>query len=149
MTSSNRIPQLIVLVTLGSLILAACYPIENSHAHAMAGHNQLSNAIRQANERTVDAYRFAVANPDQLVGIPCYCGCVALGHKNNLDCYIQYMQNPNDVIFDIHAVDCNVCVDITWQVMALLDEGIAGTEIFSRIEQDFSRLGPSTMDGSS
>jgi hypothetical protein len=113
----------------------------------MAGHNQLSNAIRQADQYTQDAYRFALANPHILADVPCYCGCVALGHRNNLDCYIQFAGQGSEVVFDIHAVDCRVCVDITWEVMALIDAGLSKPEIYNRVEANFSRLGPGTLTG--
>lgn len=35
------------------------------------------------------AYRFAVERPDLLAQIPCYCGCNAMGHRNNLECFVR------------------------------------------------------------
>ena len=34
-------------------------------------------------------YRYAVANEATLKWFPCYCGCVAGGHRSNFDCYVR------------------------------------------------------------
>jgi hypothetical protein len=34
-------------------------------------------------------YRYAVANEAILKWFPCYCGCVAQGHRSNYDCYVR------------------------------------------------------------
>jgi len=54
---------------------------------------------------SVEAYQFAIDNPDILAQIPCYCGCGQESgalHESNLDCYIA-SRNGNDIVFDKHA----------------------------------------------
>ena len=34
-------------------------------------------------------YRYAAVNRETLQYIPCFCGCVAGGHKSNFDCYVR------------------------------------------------------------
>jgi|SRR5712692_2222867 len=34
-------------------------------------------------------YRYAAANEATLKWFPCYCGCVAAGHRSNFDCYVR------------------------------------------------------------
>jgi hypothetical protein len=48
----------------------------------------LPDYVQDAPPRVQEAYRFALANPHVLEKIPCYCGCNAQGHMNNLDCYV-------------------------------------------------------------
>lgn len=36
-----------------------------------------------------EAYLFAVAHPEVLRYMPCYCGCEELGHVSNVDCFID------------------------------------------------------------
>ena len=37
--------------------------------------------------------------------VPCFCGCVADGHKSNLDCFIQSMVTDNAVEgWDSHGI---------------------------------------------
>jgi hypothetical protein len=51
-----------------------------------------------------EAYRFALANPDVLAKIPCYCGCSQMGHMNNRMCYIKAESSDGQVILDDHAI---------------------------------------------
>ncbi|MER3397011.1 MAG: hypothetical protein C4315_04340 [Chloroflexota bacterium] len=50
-----------------------------------------------------EAYYFAVANPDTLRYIPCFCGCVSHGHGSNLDCYVAQFRPDGSVVLDPHA----------------------------------------------
>ena len=47
-----------------------------------------------------EAYRFAVAHPDALPFIPCYCGCVTQGHRSNRDCYVREVRGDGAVVLD-------------------------------------------------
>lgn len=60
--------------------------------------------MQQAAPEVQEAYRFAVANPEALEHIPCYCGCNSLGHINNAECYVKTF-NPDGSVteFDNHA----------------------------------------------
>lgn len=60
----------------------------------------LPDYVQKASLQVQEAYRFALANPEVLTRIPCYCGCNAQGHMNNLDCYVR----PNSGgEFEIHG----------------------------------------------
>ena len=63
----------------------------------------LSSDILQLPSAVQDAYRFALANPDALEVIPCYCGCGSVGHMNNYMCYVQSQSASGQVVFDSHA----------------------------------------------
>ncbi len=60
-----------------------------THAIAMADTNTMPAPIRAAPRTVRDAYRFAAADPDTLKQIPCYCGCGAMGHSSNYNCFWQ------------------------------------------------------------
>jgi hypothetical protein len=49
------------------------------------------------------AYAYAIAHPEVLNRIPCYCGCVSLGHHSNHDCFIRARMPDGRIIFDDHA----------------------------------------------
>jgi hypothetical protein len=53
-----------------------------------------------------EAYRFAIANPEVLAQLPCYCGCGGMGHKSDLDCFVEEF-NPDGTIaaFGYHAFE--------------------------------------------
>ncbi len=40
-------------------------------------------------DETQALYRYAFANEATLKWFPCYCGCVAAGHRSNFDCYVR------------------------------------------------------------
>ena len=48
-------------------------------------------------------YRFAVAQPDALRNIPCYCGCEGVGHRHNGHCYVQGRHSDGTVTFTSHG----------------------------------------------
>lgn len=60
----------------------------------------LPHDIRQAPAEVREAYRFAIANPDILHYIPCYCGCGAEGHTSNASCYVKDYSTPGKLVFD-------------------------------------------------
>jgi protein-disulfide isomerase len=69
----------------------------------LAAVSELSPEIQQLPPPVQEAYRFALANPDVLDKIPCYCGCGGVGHMNNRMCYIQSESADGQVVFDDHA----------------------------------------------
>ena len=62
---------------------------------------EMPDYVQSAPREVQEAYRFAVKNPDLLKQIPCFCGCNAMGHMNNLDCYVDEFGQINE--FDNHA----------------------------------------------
>lgn len=100
--------QLFLLLLAFSLALVACGgqasapqpAIENKLAPVSALPPELQDAPAEVKE----AYRFAIANKELLKQIPCFCGCVAVGHKSNYSCYVADDGGPGDVVkFDSHA----------------------------------------------
>ena len=65
--------------------------------------SQLSQQVRSAPPVVQEAYRFAIANPEVLSKLPCYCGCGSMGHESNLDCFIQEFNPGEPIVFDDHA----------------------------------------------
>ena len=71
---------------------------------------------------TEAAYHYAVYHPQAIQWMPCYCGCAAMDHRSNLDCYIKPMTGGN-VTFEEHASYCDLCVQITLKTKELLAQG--------------------------
>jgi len=98
-------PALILLAAL--LILAACSSPapkpEGEVPFTLAPVSDLSPELRELPAEVQEAYRFALANPDILEKIPCYCGCNRVGHMNNLMCYIEPSDGDGPPVFDSHA----------------------------------------------
>jgi len=91
------------------------------------------------------AYAFAHDHTDLLREIPCYCGCGAIGHTSNYDCYIADEAADGTITYDPHALGCSICVDITQDVARLLEEGRSPQEIRASIDSTYARYGPSNM----
>jgi hypothetical protein len=70
---------------------------------SLAPESALPDFVQDAPPQVREAYRFAIANPDVLSVFPCYCGCGAVGHKNNLQCYIKDVRPDGSIEFDNHA----------------------------------------------
>jgi hypothetical protein len=66
--------------------------------------SQLSEEIAKAPRAEQEAYRFAIANPEILSKLPCYCGCGGIGHKSSLDCFIKRFDPDGSIVFDDHAL---------------------------------------------
>ena len=48
-------------------------------------------------------YRYAVAHGDTLQYIPCVCGCGAIGHRHNGDCYVAERHPDGAITFTNHG----------------------------------------------
>lgn len=113
--------------------------------YKLAPKSELPSYVQTADVRTQEAYQFAMANHHELEQYPCMCGCKAMGHMNNADCYIAALAPDGTVTtFDRHASGCGVCVDITQDVMRMMREGHKPIEIRAYIDATYSQYGPST-----
>jgi hypothetical protein len=110
-----------------------------AHSVAMADAESMPQAVRAAPQVVADAYRFAAANPEVTQQIPCYCGCGAMGHESNYDCFWQ-----GEGKLDEHALGCGICVDIAQDAMRGLEQGRSLQEIRQQVDADYSQFGPPT-----
>jgi hypothetical protein len=62
--------------------------------------NQWPKQFMDAAPEVQGAYRFAVANPNVLKYIPCFCGCVNQGMTSNHDCYVRESRTDGSVVLD-------------------------------------------------
>ncbi len=132
------------VVILIALLLAGCSSA-GSTAYTLAPMEEMPPEVQSAPDVVSEAYRFAVANPDVLTQLPCYCGCGAMGHTSNYSCYVADENPDGSLVFEEHALGCSICVDITQDAMRMLDEGKAIPEIRAYIDQTYSAFGPSNM----
>jgi hypothetical protein len=137
---------LATLIFLG-VVLAGCAAPggEGRPKLAMAPLHLMHAEVQTAPVAVQEAYQFAVANPETLAEIPCYCGCQALGHKSNYDCYVAGQDAGGAVMFDAHALACQMCVDITQDTMRLLREGRSVPEVYKHVNRTYARFGPATL----
>ena len=115
-----------------------------NHDFAMAPLADMPAEMQEAPVAVQQAYQFAVANPEILKQIPCYCGCGAMGHTSNYSCYVAGTGADGKVIYEDHALGCSICVDISQDTMRLLDQGKEVSEIFAYVDGNYARFGPPT-----
>jgi len=129
-----------------SIILSACSPNLNQSKMdiAMAPVRDLPRDVQNAPTTVREAYQFAVANPEVLKQIPCYCGCGSVGHTSNYSCYVQSYEVGN-FVFDTHALGCGICVDIARDAMQMYKNGKPMAEIGTAIADEYSQYGPSNL----
>ncbi len=141
----RKLPFLFVLLALLASGLSACSSQTSQHAYTLADLQDMPPEVQQAPPVVQESYRFAVANPEVLQQVPCYCGCGGMGHTSNYSCYVAGENADGSLQFDGHALGCSLCVDITQDTMRMLDEGKSIAEIRAIIDQTYSRYGPSNM----
>jgi len=81
--------------TAAAIVAASCGPAASRPndvfvpLYADPLRDQWPDEFRQLPDETQAMYRYAVANRDALRYMPCFCGCVAVGHASNFDCYVR------------------------------------------------------------
>ena len=145
--SLRRLSLLLIALTLIlSGALSACSTGTTDHTFPMASIDSMPAEVQSAPVTVQQAYQFAVANPDVLTQLPCYCGCGPIGHTSNYACYVAEQNADGSVnSFDNHALGCSICVDITQDAMRMLKDGKTVPEIRVYVDQTYAKYGPSNM----
>ena len=97
---SRRITLLIfALLIASSGLLTACGAQSSAEDHnlAMASLDGMPMDVKNAPVAVQQSYQFNVANPDVMEQLPCYCGCGAMGHTSNYDCYVSVIENDGTI----------------------------------------------------
>lgn len=144
MTSVRKLAFMISTGLLVAAILPACSALEPDSLH-MIPVSQLPAEVQAAPLTVRTAYQFAAGNPDLMQHIPCYCGCGDIGHGSNYECYVSRVDASGNITFDNHALGCSICVDITLDVMRMLEDGKSQEEARAYIDATYSRYGPSNF----
>ena len=143
---TKRLFLLLPVLLIGAFLLAACGASGQQNSKVkLAPVSALPKPMQDAPAAVRTAYQFAVANPDALQNVPCYCGCGAIGHKSNLACYIKEVGADGKPVFDDHAMGCSICVDIATDVMQMTGEGKSPAAIRQQIVATYSKFGPANQ----
>jgi len=84
-----------------------------------------------------EAYAFALARPDVLQWLPCYCGCTGIPHRSNLDCYFQRREVRGTYSYEEHASFCDICVKTANLASDMLLEGKTMVQIRGAVDSTF------------
>ncbi len=149
MNISRKIFFLFLIGLLSLAGVTACSTqSEASDSHAnmnMASMDIMPAEVQSAPVSVQQAYQFNVANPDIMEIIPCYCGCGSVGHTSNYDCYVADVDAAGQITFDNHALGCSICVDITQDVMRMIQDGKSPQDARAYIDATYSKYGPSNI----
>lgn len=95
----------ILILFLLAVVLSACGPNSELNKLELAPVSSLPEDKQSAPQTVQEAYRFALANPDILNKIPCYCGCgeghgEEVPHKSVKDCFVREVKPDGTVVWD-------------------------------------------------
>jgi len=122
------IPVILALTVIP--ILAAC----------SAGSSEGLPKYAYRSAASLEGYKIAVAHPDLLAQMPCYCGCGSdPAFKNLRDCFL----NENGE-FNAHAANCMICIEEAKDASKWQNEGLSVKQIRERIDQDYQGRGNPT-----
>jgi hypothetical protein len=93
---------------------------------------------------TEEAYAYALYHPQVIQWMPCYCGCVGMGHRSNLDCYLKPDLMGGKTVFEEHASYCDVCVKTTLLAKQMYSQGKSLREIRQAVDRTFGGAAPGT-----
>lgn len=148
MRPSRWLFPLFALLSLLSIIVTGCSG-DNSQSDngriQMAPLTNMPAEVQDAPVSVQQAYQFAVANPDVIEQISCYCGCGSMGHTSNYACFVSGQNVDGTLVYDSHALGCSICVDIALDTMRLLKQGKTVPKIYSYIDSTYSQYGPSNL----
>jgi hypothetical protein len=83
------------------------------------------------------AYAFALARPDVIQWMPCYCGCAGIPHRSNLDCFFQRRDVKGNYTYEEHASFCDICVKTANMASDMLQQGKTMVQIRSAVDATF------------
>jgi len=97
--------------------------------------------VRSATARVQEAYRYALTRPDVLQWMPCYCGCAAMEHQSNLDCFLRSRMSVGAVAYEEHASFCDVCVQTALLAKQRFAEGRSLAQVRAEVDATFGGNG--------
>jgi hypothetical protein len=141
-------PKILFPVMIAILILAflpACAATQNSDSVKMAPMAGMPADVQNAPVTVQQAYQFAIANPEVMKQIPCYCGCGSIGHTSNYSCYVAGVGDNGVITYDNHALGCSLCVDITQDTMRMTKDGKSPSDIKAIVDSTYSKYGTTNI----
>jgi hypothetical protein len=166
-TSVNGAVLVVVLALLGGGIAAGCAsghattPTAGSGSAATTapmagdGHDMalMSTADAQAlwsarpafvtgaDASVQEAYAYALSAGGAIQYLPCYCGCAAMDHRSNLDCFLRRGNGAGPAGFEEHASYCEVCVQTALMAKRMLAAGSSLGEVRAAVDAAFGGNG--------
>ena len=83
----NKPPKYLSILALLFVLPALLVACAKQPETRLAPLDQMPDNVKSAPPKVQQAYQFAIANPQIMGQIPCYCGCGKMGHTSNYACY--------------------------------------------------------------
>ena len=101
----KHIAFVLLFMTLLSFLTSACTSEKSTDDLELAPVSALPQEVQSAPVAVRESYQFALANPDVLNKIPCYCGCGEghggeVPHKSVKDCFVREIYADGKVEWD-------------------------------------------------
>jgi hypothetical protein len=145
-SKTSKLILLSLIVVLLSTAISACSTQKSSEVHLyMMPLDQMPADVQSAPVAVQEAYQFASINPDVMKDVPCFCGCGDIGHTSNYDCYVSDVDAQGNIQFDNHALGCSICVDITRDIMRMLQDGKSPQDARAYVDATYTKYGPSNI----
>jgi len=145
-SKTRKLIFLSIIVVLITTAISACSTSKSSDVHLyMMPMDQMPAEVQSAPVAVQEAYQFASINPEVMKDIPCYCGCGNIGHTSNYDCYVSDVDTQGNIQFDNHALGCSICVDITKDVMRMLQDRKTPAEARTYVDATYAKFGLSNI----
>jgi len=113
-------------------------PTEPEIAGSWAGRPEFVHAAHPAVQ---EAYAYALERPDVIEWLPCYCGCAAMDHRSNLDCFFKPRGPGEGIAFEEHASYCDICVQTALTAKQVMAKGRSLPEIRATIDAMYAAKG--------
>jgi hypothetical protein len=97
--------------------------------------------VSGAEARVQEAYAFALSDGGAIQYMPCYCGCAAMDHRSNLDCFLRRGNGAGPAGFEEHASYCDVCVQTALMAKRMLAAGSSLGEVRAAVDAAFGGNG--------
>lgn len=129
---------------MGPLVLLALVVGGCAAGSAPASSGQRFPPFVYASATSLETYRIAVAMPEVLAVLPCYCGCAKPSagqapHKNLKECFITPAGSFNE-----HAAGCDLCGKEALDAARWHKEGQSLREIRAATESKYREYGEPT-----
>ncbi|RDU37654.1 hypothetical protein DRW41_07375 [Neobacillus piezotolerans] len=96
---------LLAMAILAIGIISACSSLDTKDLALDSKHAAMPDYVMNSSKKVQETYLLAAQYPEVLESVPCYCGCAADGHENNLHCFIAGMDGDMAVTeWDPHGI---------------------------------------------
>lgn len=135
--TKNKTGTIALLVIVGIVAVMAYATLGLKNPGTNVGGDLQLPSYAYVSARSEQSYRVsltpAIQERDVFSKIPCYCGCVGVGHESLKDCFL-----------DDHGSFCDICQFEALETYDMVNKGLSLGEIRAAIDNRYGNSGPGT-----